>query len=78
MSRRILFFRHTLSELDDMVESCCQAVAEAKKREDPLQMNLSSLEPDASTSVPEPGSQGSAGGSTEESTATKPSNEEER
>jgi hypothetical protein len=33
MSRRILFFRHTLAELDEMVESCSEAVAEAKKRE---------------------------------------------
>ena len=33
MSRRILFFRHSLSELDEKVESCTAAVAEAKKRE---------------------------------------------
>lgn len=33
MSRRILFFRHSVSELDQMVESCSQAVAEAKRRQ---------------------------------------------
>ena len=33
MSERVLYFRHPLSELDKMVESCAEAVAEAKKRE---------------------------------------------
>jgi len=33
MSRRILFFRHSLSELGELVQSCKDAVTEAKARE---------------------------------------------